>query len=95
MQKKTKAAKAEKKIKTASAVAAVAAAPRKPAAKKAPAAKAPATKAKVSKVSPEERQKMIELAAYYRAERLGWQVDSHENWVAAEAEVDAALAKKK
>ncbi len=49
----------------------------------------------VKKVTPEERQKMIEQAAYFRAEKLGWQVDPHANWVAAEAEVDAILAGKK
>ena len=45
-------------------------------------------------VTPEERHKMVEQAAYFRAEKLGWQVDPHANWVAAEAEVDAILAKR-
>jgi hypothetical protein len=45
-------------------------------------------------VTPEERHKMIEQAAYFRAEKLGWQVDPQANWVAAEAEVDAILAKR-
>ncbi|HBA85576.1 MAG TPA: hypothetical protein DCZ95_15950 [Verrucomicrobia bacterium] len=51
-------------------------------------------KAESKLVTPEERQKMIEQAAYFRAEKLGWQVDPHANWVAAEAEVDAILAKR-
>lgn len=45
-------------------------------------------------VTPEQRHKMVELEAYYRAEKLGWQVDSHANWVAAEAIVDARLARE-
>ena len=63
--------------------------------------KAPATVKKVviakkvvSAVTPEERRKMIEQAAYFRAEKHGWQVDPQANWVAAEAEVDAILAKR-
>lgn len=71
---------------------------------KAPAVKAPAVKKvavkktvkkTVKAVTLEERQKMIEQAAYFRAEKFGWQVDPHANWVAAEAEVDAILAGKK
>ncbi|MBN1268973.1 MAG: DUF2934 domain-containing protein [Kiritimatiellae bacterium] len=71
--------KATKKLPTKSAVTAAAAAP-----------KAPRTSKKA--ISPEERYKMIELAAYYRAERHGWQVDPHQNWVAAEKEVDTQLS---
>ncbi|MFH0879908.1 MAG: DUF2934 domain-containing protein [Lentisphaerota bacterium] len=52
-------------------------------------------KATVKTVTPEERHKMIEQASYFRAERFGFQVDANENWVAAEAEVDAILAGKK
>lgn len=77
---------AAKKVNKASAVATAAAEPRARATAK-KAAKAPA-------VSPEERHKMIEQAAYFRAEKFGWQVDPHENWVAAEKEVEAILAKK-
>ena len=86
---------------TASAVAAAAAAPaqkRAPVAakKKAPVAKAaPAKSAPVKTVSAEERFKMIEQAAYFRAEKHGFQVDPQANWVAAEKEVDAILAKGK
>ena len=45
--------------------------------------------------SAEERFKMIEQAAYFRAEKHGFQVDPQANWVAAEKEVDAILAKGK
>lgn len=96
--KKSIAKKAPKaKTWTASSVAAAAAAPA--AQKRAPAA-APKKKAVVAKpvvktVSPEERFKMIEQAAYFRAEKHGFQVDPHANWVAAEKEVDTILAKGK
>ena len=46
-------------------------------------------------MSAEERFKMIEQAAYFRAEKHGFQVDPQANWVAAEKEVDAILAKGK
>lgn len=97
--KKSIAKKAPKaKTWTASSVAAAAAAPA--AQKRAPAA-APKKKAVVvakpvvKTVSPEERFKMIEQAAYFRAEKHGFQVDPHANWIAAEKEVDAILAKGK
>lgn len=86
---------------TASAVAAAAAAPvtqkRAPAApkKKAVVAKPVSAKPAIKTVSPEERFKMIEQAAYFRAEKHGFQVDPQANWVAAEKEVDAILAKGK
>lgn len=91
---KPKAKKAAAKIATVSAVAAGAAAPRKRAAAKAPAkaeAKAPIAAASVT---PEERMKMIEQAAYFRAEKSGFTGDPHAHWVAAEAEVDALLKGK-
>ena len=44
------------------------------------------------KVSAEERRRMIAEAAYFRAERRGFSGgQSLEDWVAAEAEVDARL----
>jgi hypothetical protein len=44
-------------------------------------------------VSAEERYRMIQEAAYHRAEQRGFQGgDPHEDWVAAEAEIDAMLA---
>lgn len=42
-------------------------------------------------VTPEERRKMIEEAAYYRAEKAGFTGDPLEHWLAAEKEVDAML----
>lgn len=56
--------------------------------------KAPAGK-KNSRVSPEERYKMIEQAAYFKAEKARFQGNPQAHWHAAEAEVDAILAKKK
>ena len=45
-----------------------------------------------TEVRPEERQRMIELAAYYRAERRGFSAGSAEqDWLEAEAEIDRAL----
>lgn len=70
------------KVLKASAVAGTAAAPRKRAAGRA-----------VAVVNPAERLRMIEQAAYFRAEKAGFMGDSHEHWVAAEAEVDAILGK--
>lgn len=43
-------------------------------------------------VSAEERYRMIQEAAYLRAEREGFEVDPHKCWLAAEAEVDTLLA---
>ncbi len=45
-------------------------------------------------VSEAERRQAIEQAAYYRAERRGFEPGHElEDWIAAEAQVDAALAK--
>lgn len=44
-------------------------------------------------VSPEERKKMVEMAAYYIAERHGFKGDSHQHWAQAEKEVEAMLSK--
>lgn len=47
-------------------------------------------------VTPEERQRMIERAAYLRAERRGFQGGSAlEDWLAAEAEIDRQLGAAK
>ena len=43
-------------------------------------------------ISPEERYRMIQEAAYLRAEREGFQVDPCKCWLAAEAEIDTLLA---
>ncbi len=70
------------------------AAPKAAAAKK-PAAKKPAAKAAVVEkkpaLSPEQRYKMIEEAAYYIAERHGFSGDSAYFWSLAEAEINAKL----
>lgn len=63
---------------------------RKPTAK--PAAK-PAV-ATASVVIPEQRQRMIEVSAYYLAEKDGFQGDGQKYWLQAEREVDAKLGKK-
>jgi hypothetical protein len=55
---------------------------------------APAARKPASTVTPEQRMKMVQEAAYYRAEKHGFKVDPQANWLAAEAEVDAILARK-
>jgi len=67
------------------AVAAAAAAPAKPVVK---AKSAPKT------ISAQERYHMIDEAAYYRAEKNGFQVDPQENWIAAEREINELMAKQ-
>lgn len=74
-----------------------------PAVKKAAVAKkvaAPATEKKTapkkatkagSKPSPEERYRMVEMAAYFIAERHGFQGNSTEHWAAAEREITGML----
>jgi hypothetical protein len=75
-----------------------AAAPKKPAEPKKPAAaaKAPAKtrtrKASKPAVTPEERYRMIQDAAYYIAEKHGFTGDNHGFWLQAEQEIDAKLA---
>jgi hypothetical protein len=81
----SKANPVAKKPATASAAAA-AAQPRKRAVR-ATKATAPAP----IQVTPEERKKMIELAAYYRAEKVGFTGDPQQHWAEAEKEVDAML----
>jgi hypothetical protein len=70
----------------------------KAAATKKVSAKKPAAKktsaANVSTVSGFERYKMIEVAAYYMAEKKGFKGSSTDYWVAAEKEIDKKLAKK-
>jgi Protein of unknown function (DUF2934) len=44
-------------------------------------------------VSPEERHRMIELRAYYRAQQRGFAIGlALDDWLLAEAEVDALLS---
>jgi hypothetical protein len=46
---------------------------------------------KSSSVSPEQLQHMIAEAAFYRAERQGFQGDPVEDWLQAEVEIEALL----
>ena len=57
--------------------------------------KAVVKKSEAPKVSPEERQKMIEREAYFIAEKQGFQGDSSAHWAEAVKRIDAMLAKKK
>lgn len=74
--------------------------PKKSAAPKAAAEKKPAAKKETGAKktaaanSPFERYKMIEVAAYYIAEKDNFQGHAADYWVAAEKEVDKKLAKK-
>jgi hypothetical protein len=47
------------------------------------------------RVSPEERQKMIEREAYFIAEKHGFQGDPQAHWAEAVKRIDAILAKQK
>jgi hypothetical protein len=84
--KKPAAAKAEPAKKTAAA--AKPAATKKPAAKKAAAPKA----AKSRKIGGEERYRMIEVAAYFLAERNGFKGNPVEYWTAAEIQISKLLS---
>jgi hypothetical protein len=44
------------------------------------------------RISAEERYRMIQEAAYFRAEKEGFNCDPWKCWLVAEAEVDARLA---
>jgi hypothetical protein len=64
---------------------------RKPSSKKKPSAKSKPALG----VTPEERQHMIAIAAYVRAEKRGFVGgNAGDDWVQAEAEIDALLKKK-
>lgn len=94
--KKTAPKTAEKKVTTAKAVAPKKVATNKAAPKKTESKKAPAKKAskKTSDMSGFERYKMIEVAAYYMAEKHGFAGHAADYWIAAEKEIDKKLAKK-
>ncbi len=94
--KKTAPKTAEKKVTTAKAVAPKKVATKKAAPKKTESKKAPAKKAskKTSDMSGFERYKMIEVAAYYMAEKHGFAGHAADYWIAAEKEIDKKLAKK-
>ncbi len=64
----------------------------KPAVAKKPAAKKPAA-AKPKKVGAEERYRMVEVAAYFLAERNNFKGSPVEYWTAAEAQIDIMLSK--
>lgn len=64
----------------------------KPAAAKKPAAKKPAA-AKPKKIGAEERYRMVEVAAYFLAERNNFKGSPVEYWTAAEAQIDIMLSK--
>ena len=68
----------------------------KPAAKKPSSKKKPSAKSEPALgVTPEERQHMIAIAAYVRAEKRGFVGgNAGDDWVQAEAEIDALLKKK-
>lgn len=65
--------------------------------KKAPVQKAVTTKAKlaakksVAQLTPEERYRMVQTAAYFIAERHGFSGRSADHWVAAELEIAGKL----
>ncbi|BCM24843.1 DUF2934 domain-containing protein [Methyloradius palustris] len=64
----------------------------------APAKKAAAPKAKSpakpsSKIGPEERYRMTEVAAYYIAERDGFGGNPSDYWIKAEAQINSLLKK--
>jgi len=62
--------------------------------KKAPARKAAAPKkSKTMEYSPEDRYRMVQTAAYFIAERNGFQGCSAEHWSAAEIEISRMLGK--
>lgn len=82
---KTVAAKPAKKAAVAEETVA-----KKPAARKAAAPKAKAA-AKVVQPSAQERYRMVETAAYYIAERSGFQGCTTEHWAAAEREIAEKL----
>jgi len=71
---------------------------KKPTLKKVAPKKTAAKKTSTSKsvtVSGFERYKMIEVAAYYLAEKKGFSGNSTDYWIAAEREIDKKLARKK
>ena len=54
--------------------------------------RAPKKAAPKGSISPEERYRMIQEAAYFRAEKEGFDCDPWKCWLVAEAEIDARLA---
>jgi hypothetical protein len=87
-------AKPKAEAKKAAAKPAAAAPKKAPAATKAPAKPRGGARAKKPAVSPEERYRMVQDAAYYIAEKHGFTGDNHAFWLQAEQEIDAKLAAK-
>ncbi|HEY3300205.1 MAG TPA: DUF2934 domain-containing protein [Methylophilaceae bacterium] len=56
-------------------------------------AKAPAKAKAVKKIGAEQRYKMVEMAAYYIAERNGFEGSPSDYWIQAEAQIEAMLGK--
>lgn len=79
--------------KTAAAKTAEAAAKKSTAAAKKPATKRASGPKPV--FTPEQRYLMVAEAAYYRSERQGFMGDPVQNWVEAEAEIEALFSGKK
>ena len=50
---------------------------------------------RVKTITQAERQRLIEQAAYFRAEKSGFQGNAQEYWNAAEAEISKDLVRKK
>ncbi|MDI6750960.1 MAG: DUF2934 domain-containing protein [Rhodocyclaceae bacterium] len=66
--------------------------PKTPAAKRADVAPAAAQPPAMPELTPEQRRLYVEVAAYYIAERRGFQGGSQmDDWVQAEAEIDRLL----
>ena len=95
--KKTKAQKTSKSAATKDAAAKKTSATKKAgpraAGQKKSAVKEGTRKAVAQRILASERHQMIAEAAYLRAEAQGFTSDKHEDWLMAEAEVDAHLAK--
>jgi hypothetical protein len=90
---KPKAAAKKVGAKPAAAAPKKAAAPRKASAgAKAPAKTRGGAGGDTTAVSPEERYRMVQDAAYYIAEKHGFTGDNHAFWLQAEQEIDAKLA---
>jgi hypothetical protein len=88
----TKAPASDKPVKATKSVAAKPAATKPAAAKPAKATSAKKTAATVPNLAPEQRRYYVEVAAYYIAERRGFQGGSAmEDWAQAEREIDRLL----
>jgi hypothetical protein len=55
--------------------------------------KAPAKAKGIKKIGAEQRYKMVEMAAYYIAERNGFEGSPSDYWIQAEVQIEALLGK--